>query len=42
MRAERDTSSIASSKKNLNYTVKKESIKGKFINWFRNFLENAE
>ncbi|WP_302849190.1 hypothetical protein [Polaribacter sp. SA4-10] len=42
MREETETSSIASSNKNSNYAVKKESFRGKFINWFRNFLENAE
>jgi hypothetical protein len=25
-----------------NYTTKKESIVNQFVNWFRNFLENAE
>ena len=38
----KETSAIASSNRNSNYTVKKESLLDQFVIWFRNFLENAE
>ncbi len=42
MRKQEYSSSVASSNSNSNYTVKKESLVDQFIDWFRNFLENAE
>ena len=42
MRKEHTTSSVASSNLSQHFNAEKQSFLDQFINWFRNFVENAE
>ncbi|WP_439130324.1 hypothetical protein [Polaribacter sp.] len=42
MKKQESTTALATGNLSQNYNTKKESIVDQFVNWFRDFLENAE
>ena len=42
MRKQETISALSSRNSNSNYTTKKNTILNQFVDWFRDFLDNAE